>query len=192
MLRFSFVLGILLLAAPALAGNRCNVSVQSFALQSGLAVTPFAVPVATPVATVAVGAYSYGFTGQAAQSVSAASVDSQVDKIADRVIAKLRAAGFGGIKAEALPEKPSLVSANCAACHGATKQAGGFRVDLSLSPEAKLKAIGRILADDPAKRMPKGKNLDPQTLGLLLQELAGKPSVPEPPAPVAEPGPAKE
>ena len=41
--------------------------------------------------------------------------------------------------------------------------------------ETRLKMIQRILADDPAQRMPKGKPLDAQQIGLLLQELSRVP-----------------
>lgn len=178
-----------LIASPAFAGGHCKVQVQSFALQSGLVVTPFAVPVAAPVAVAQVSPYVYGFSPAGTQSYSAASSSTSEDRIAEKVIAKLKAAGFGGstFQAQALPaEKPSLVAANCAKCHAGASAAKGYRVDVPLSEAAKLKAIARILEDDAGKRMPKGKTLDPQSLGLLLQELAKSSPLP----PVAEPAPA--
>ena len=70
---------------------------------------------------------------------------------------------------------PGLVVQTCVKCHSGAEAKKGFRVDQELSDADRLKAIRRLLADDPAKRMPKGGSLDAQTLGRLIQELARDP-----------------
>ncbi len=65
-----------------------------------------------------------------------------------------------------------MATVHCSKCHSGGEAKRGFRVDQPLSDAYRLKAIGRLLADDPAKRMPKGGSLDAQTLGLLIQEMA--------------------
>ncbi|HVX15970.1 MAG TPA: hypothetical protein VHC22_32600 [Pirellulales bacterium] len=75
----------------------------------------------------------------------------------------------------AAPDQPavlSLLRQYCSKCHTGDAAKGGFRIDLSLTCEQKLAAIGAILQDAPEKRMPKGVQLDPQMIGQLIQELS--------------------
>jgi hypothetical protein len=64
------------------------------------------------------------------------------------------------------------VTRRCAKCHSGDAPAAGLDVSRDLSDLERLAAIGRLLADDPAKRMPKGIELDADERGLLIQELA--------------------
>jgi len=66
----------------------------------------------------------------------------------------------------------SLVQQSCVKCHSGESPKGKLDLSGDLSPDVRLKMIGRILADDPAERMPKGKALDAQAIGLLIQELS--------------------
>lgn len=177
MLRIVAFLAPLLLAAPLLAGNH-HCAVQ---LQSGLAVVPFAVPVATPIAVVNQSPFVYGFSSAGsygAQAQATVKTQSSEDALVDRLAAKLAARlGLDPVKPAAAPEAPSLVTANCLGCHGATKQAGGVRFDAGLTDELRLRAVAAMMHDDAAKRMPKGKSIDAATLGRLIQEFTTRPKV---------------
>lgn len=76
-------------------------------------------------------------------------------------------------------ELPALVTTHCAACHsrqGGTPSEAAlavFDLDRPLGPEDRLAAIAAMLTDDPAKRMPRGGEVDSQTLGLLIQAFSG-------------------
>lgn len=166
------------------AGKRsCAVAVQQVAVQQAFTVSPFVVPVAVPVAAAQVQGFSYGFSSAStyAQAVRPAatatsSEDALVERIAAKVAAKLAGSGATpGSAPKAFSAEPaaSLVTANCAKCHNATKSLGRFRVDEPLTEAMKLKAISRVLADKDSERMPKGKTLDAVTLGKLIQELSG-------------------
>jgi len=111
--------------------------------------------------------------------------------------AELAALEAGGDVEEQSPA-PSLVAQACAKCHNANPTAAGVVTDFSnldaLTCEQRLLAIGRILSNDPARRMPNGQTLDAQTIGLLIQELSqpgdpapgpapNEPGVPVPPVP---------
>lgn len=178
----------LLLASTALAGNHCNV--QAVQLQSGLVVTPFAVPVASPVAVANVSPFVYGFqsAGSYAPQSAAVKAQSTEDALVERLAAKLAAKLGLDVKPLAVPETPSLISATCVSCHGPTKQGGGIRFDQGLTDELRLQAVAAMMLDDGAKRMPKGKAIDAVTLGKLIQEFTTKPkaqvkpeALPEPP-----------
>lgn len=79
---------------------------------------------------------------------------------------------------------PTLVSQSCVKCHSGPTPKGKLDLSGELSPETRLKMIQRMLADDPTKRMPKGKLLEAQAIGLLIQELSRAPTVPKPVAEV--------
>lgn len=66
----------------------------------------------------------------------------------------------------------SLVTQNCSECHGENNPKAGFSVFGDMTAEEKLKAISRILHSDPEKRMPKGKPIDDDIRGRLIDELA--------------------
>lgn len=140
-----------------------------------VAVTPFAIPVATPVAAIqnpslfysynsnAYGEGNYG--GYAAQGAGVSWEDRMAARVAEKVLGRISQAG--SIQASA-----TLLSKNCASCHSGNEAKGGFHVDTPLSDAGRLKAITRILADDPVKRMPKGKTLAADELGRLIQEIS--------------------
>ena len=108
---------------------------------------------------------SYYAVGQAAQE------DALAERIAARVLAKLEAAAT--VKTEAVS---SLAMQHCAKCHGGPEPKAGLDLSGDLDCETRLHAIRMLLADDESKRMPKGKPLDAETLGLLIQEFATPPT----------------
>lgn len=77
--------------------------------------------------------------------------------------------------AAAQAAKVSLVQQYCASCHGPTKQEGKLNLTGELSSDMRLKSIQRLLTDDPAKSMPKGKTITDQQRGELIAELSGNP-----------------
>lgn len=80
----------------------------------------------------------------------------------------------GGATASVQGSQPPTIYARCAKCHTGESAKGEFRVDaLELSCEDRLRAINALLADDPAKRMPKGGTLEAQELGELIQAFSG-------------------
>ena len=107
----------------------------------------------------------YFQAGQALQE------DALAERIAARVLAKLEASA----STTAQPQQQavgSLIVANCAKCHSGADAKGGIDLSGELTCEVRLHAIWQVMHNDPARRMPKGKDLDPETLGLLIQELA--------------------
>lgn len=135
---------------------RVVVAAQSAVVVSnGFIVVPFAVPVAVPSyvqyqAAVTPQGSGVGMQGAGEETKAEAQSDSRPQA----------------------PEPRSLVASSCAKCHsGPTPKA---KLDLSgeLLPAVRLRSIARILSDDPARRMPKGKSLDAQAIGLLIQELS--------------------
>ncbi|HEX3658641.1 MAG TPA: hypothetical protein VHV55_22810 [Pirellulales bacterium] len=176
-------------------------------VQQNLVVAQFAVPVAVPQYVVPIAPQSYVQYGGGAVMPAPAGRqatggnDTAEDRIAARILARLTSAGV--IKPEAIP---SLVSKTCAGCHSGPQPKAGL--DLSnlqaLSPDIRLKCIGRVLSDDTSQRMPpvsSGKTLSAEELGRLLQEFSshgqesggtsGANAQPSPPAAVpAGPAPA--
>lgn len=120
---------------------------------TGLVVTPFAVPVAVPVAVISRPAVFYAY------SQYAGSPPCEPPKPAPTVAAA---------------QPPSIIARACLACHGDDRpQAGLSLASLSsLSPEQRLEAIARVVSDDPRQRMPKGAVLSAREIGQLLQELS--------------------
>lgn len=101
--------------------------------------------------------------------------DARAERIANLVIQKLQAQQQTA--PETLPltaevDRWALVKANCQSCH-TTNQKAMEAVDMTdleaLSCEQKLACIAAVLDG----KMPKGKKLDPQTLGNLLGEFSG-------------------
>lgn len=155
---------------------------QAVVLPQGVVVTQYAVPVAVPQYTHTVAPQSYVTYGVPQQTESTATVESLTAEIA-----ALRRAleESGQIRPQALP---SLVTQSCGKCHSGPEAKGGF--DLSdhakLSSADRLKAINRMLADDPKQRMPppaSGHDIDAATLGRLIQEFSVVSPVPKESAP---------
>jgi hypothetical protein len=174
--------------AGGIAGARCAVGGCAVPAAAGIVVTQFAVPVAVPQYAVPVAPQSYVQYGggQIAPAPSGSQPTNSNETVEDRIAAKIlaRLTSAGVIKPEALP---SLVSKTCATCHSGPRPKAGL--DLSdartLTPELKLTAINRVLADDEAQRMPppaSGAKLSPEDIGRLLQELSTAPRLPAAPA----------
>jgi len=123
---------------------------------SGFIVVPFAVPVAVP---------SY-VQYQAAAAPQGAGVGVQGAGGEEK-----KAEAQSAPKPEA-PEPRSLVASSCAKCHSGPTPKGKLDLSGELTADVRLKSIARILSDDPTRRMPKGKSLDAQAIGLLIQELS--------------------
>jgi len=139
------------LVAGAHAGHHRQVVI----IPQGFIAVPFAVPVAVPSYV----QYQAIVASSPLPEVSAATATQEATAKAH----------------EAPPPTLSLVAKSCVKCHSGEKPKGKLDLSGDLSPALRLKAIGRILADDESKRMPKGKPLDAQAIGLLIQELSRVP-----------------
>ena len=175
MIRFAVAAAVLFCTTTIQAGRPCHrqvVRVQSVIVnQQGLAVVPFAVPVAVPVATVNPGGVYYGYQQQAQpQAVQQQAPCPQVAH--EQAVQEPQTAE--PLTGETQAESTSLVHQHCAKCHTGEQAKAGFRLEAwtTLGAEQRLKMIRRVLSDDESTRMPKGKQLDPQTLGELIQELS--------------------
>lgn len=151
-------LAVLFALSSTVGAGRCRVVVpshsvsshQAVVVQQGFVAVPFAVPVAVP-------SYVNYVAPQAYYGMPASSPREPADP-------------QDAVKAQEAPAG-SLVAKHCAACHDGSKP---DRVVLTgdLDCETRLKAIGKMLHDDDAQRMPKGKTLSAEDLGLLIQELS--------------------
>lgn len=164
------------LSAAIACGAVCNqqVAVQQFA--ANVAITPFAIPVAVPVASVQNPSLFYNYNsyasqysdnsygGYAASGAGTAWEDRLAARVAEKVLSRVNSISPASAQ--------TLVASNCVKCHQGEDAKGAYRMDVPLTEGKKLKAITRILADDPAKRMPKGKTLGAEELGKLIQELS--------------------
>lgn len=74
----------------------------------------------------------------------------------------------------------SLVVRTCGKCHGGAAPAGGFDLaDFSrLTAADRLHAVARVVSDDAALRMPRGRTLSPAEIGALVQEFARQAGAP--------------
>lgn len=146
---------------------------QSVALvPTGQIVTQFATPVGVPVFASPVAPQS--FVQYGTQSLSTPRTDLAEVK---QEIAELKAMLVDAAKSGAITglNLPNLVRKSCGQCHGPVDPKAGL--DLStldkLTPEQRLKAIDRMLQDDPAGRMPPADSnvkLSAEDLGKLIQE----------------------
>jgi hypothetical protein len=189
------IFSVLLLAVPyagitdvAFARPPCRTSVTAqvsatsvATVSAGVIAVPFAVPVAMPSyvqysAYVANAAPVYS----TAVNATASAGDCSTIQTTDNALART---------SNGAAPATSLVAARCTGCHGATQPKAGLDLTGALDDATRLKAIARVLADDPQVRMPKGAELAPSELGQLIQELAAR-SAPTvgtiaPPAPAA-------
>lgn len=157
------------LTVPAYAGN-CHVVqrqvvtnavvANAVVVPQGFIAVPFAVPVAVPSYVQYQALPGYGAVASAGIGFNEAPPK---------------------VTAQAEPEAPlpmSLVTQHCAKCHRPSGSAWKTtELDLTgeLSNETRLHMIQRILSDDPAKRMPRGKQLTAQQTGEIIQELSQVP-----------------
>jgi hypothetical protein len=167
---------------PCRASAKVQVAATSVAtVSAGVVAVPFAVPVAMPsyVQYSAYVANAVPVYSTAAHATAAAGACSTVQSTGNA----LAPMSNGAVPA------PSLVAARCTRCHGATQPKAGLDLTGPLDDATRLKAIARVLADDPQVRMPKGTELAPSELGQLIQELAARSAVSAgtsaPPAPAA-------
>lgn len=184
-----------LFASKAHAGCKQVAAVQ---IQTQFIAVPVATPIglpayvtATPVATA--GLVSYGSATKTADTVrEAKSTDTPVPPSPDgkpyaeylaEFAAYLSVKNGGQVQAQAtqqpaaavVTEKVSLIKTHCASCHNATKADGKIDLTGALSAEVRLRSIQRVLTDDPAKSMPKGKEIDDKTRGEIIAELTAVP-----------------
>lgn len=73
---------------------------------------------------------------------------------------------------QAAAQPQTMLGQHCATCHKADSHRLTLIDAKSLTCEQKIDAIHRLLSNDPNERMPKGKVLTPEELGLILQELS--------------------
>ncbi len=137
---------------------RTRTTVSTAVAQQGFIVVPFAVPVAVP-----------SYVQYQASNYAAPTAPPSISRNVDQQQSKLES------------QRPSigpLVQTQCLQCHAGERAKAGLRLDvIELGPEKRLRAIGRLLADDPKQRMPKGQTLTAQELGQLIQELSKPPNM---------------
>ncbi len=126
------------------------------------------------------------YAAAAAQYNQTQSIDGAEQLELLRQIRDLLQSGAGGATRVQAVDPLKLVHATCLKCHNQANAKGGFRVDVELSKEDRLRAIEMMMLDDNSRKMPKGRNLDPATLGRVLQELSKQPSNDPPPPPARE------
>ena len=179
-------------ATPAHAGHRVCAVKQ--VVQTQFVAVPVAVPLGYPtyVSPVAnAGMVAYGPKAEPARE--AKSVDVPVPPSPDGVpyeeylrqfasYLAVKNAGAFQPQVNTLPQpqadqapKVSLVQQHCASCHNATKQEGKLDLTAALSSDVRLRSIQRLLTDDPAKSMPRGKTITDQQRGELISEISGNP-----------------
>lgn len=157
------VLAVLILAALATVAyaDHCR---KNVVFSTGQIVTPYAVPVAVPVASLSSG-YAY------APSAAAAPAAAEPSGISKEEWAEFQAWRAGRPKATAV----SLVAQNCGVCHSANgiKADQGaleaFNISHELTADMKLKAAAALLDGS----MPKGRKIDANLRGNIIGELVG-------------------
>ena len=101
---------------------------------------------------------------------------SASDELLERLERIERLLSQGGAVRAAEVDPLRLTRQACAKCHTGAQAKGGFSVDGDLSCEDRLRAVSMLLHDDASKRMPKGRPLDAQSTGLIIQELSKRPT----------------
>jgi len=149
-----------LMARSAVAGEVCRTMVRHRALVGStlpFAVTPFAVPVAVPVATVTVPGVLYRYTA----------VEPRVPRVGN--LQKTQ----GEQLEAATPE--GIITQRCAACHRDSHPSGGLSlsgVSLGgLSRDVRVEIVRRITTRDEHLRMPKRGGLGADEIGTLIKAL---------------------
>lgn len=172
------LLAIAALCVPAYAGN-CHVQQRQVVVANAIVVPQnfIAVPVAQ---TLAVPSYvQYQYLPQYAAGVGYGSSAVGMEPPQREPVKALAE------PEEEAPLPMSLVTQHCAKCHkpgGSAWKKTELNLTGELSNETRLHMIGRILSDSAEKRMPRGKQLDAQTIGLIVQEISAVPT-PAPPKP---------
>lgn len=130
--------------------------------------------------------YGYNAAAQQYQNQSTSSIDGAEQlELLRQILATLQSQG-GAVRTAAV-DPLKLTHQNCGKCHSTENAKGGFRVDIEMSDADYRRAIKAITSNNPAQRMPRGRNLTPQVLGDLIGELANAPSTNDGPPPRPEP-----
>lgn len=161
---------LLAVLVPAAAcGGDCRPVVRGpgVVVRPAFAVTPFAVPVAVPVATFVSPPVLYSFQGYSMARQAAAVPRATVKE-----------APPNGESAERAGEPAGIIQQKCGHCHGGEAPKAGLDLtDLAaLDVTRRLEAVRRVVSDDAALRMPKGAALTPAEIGAVLQELSEVPA----------------
>lgn len=161
---FSLALIIALLFVVAANADHCRVRNNAVVIQStGAVITPFAVPVATPVAVVS--PYAYQHAGAASYGVQAQSADA---KLFEEFLAWKKGRDANQVTAAVVPQ--TLLQQNCVKCHTSNADAKAhLDMSVEMTAEQKLAASRALLKGT----MPKNKTIDDKTRGNLLGELLG-------------------
>jgi len=144
-------------ASAAPCRNNCVAAANVLTVPAGFIAVPLAVPVALP---------SY-VQYQAPLAQYVADVASTCQMLPQPAMADRRSSAPP--RAAAVT---SLIAAQCGGCHGGAKPKAELDLTGSLADMTRLKAIARLLTDEPARRMPPQKDLSPEVLGRLIQELS--------------------
>ena len=178
------LLGLLffVFTAPAFATN-CYTQGYGYAAQNYSYGHSYAATYYTPVYYPV---YSIGYQPPANESLKEELLKLKVE-LRDQTIELLKfklQAGPGAVQAEPQQQASPLLAIlakNCASCHSdqtASAKGGGFivlkdgKID-HLSPADKLNIIGRVITENPAKRMPKGGKLPDQEQVTIVQSFSG-------------------
>jgi len=149
-----------------------NVASASVALvPQGFLAVPYAVPVAVPsyVQYQAMPQYQVMPQYQTAPQYQAAPSVAEVPQPSPE--------SFQARPPEPIAAQPvvSFLTKACAKCHSEAstndKAKAHLRVDEAITDSQRVVIIRRLLTDDKKKRMPPGRDLDPVTLGRLIQEV---------------------
>jgi len=167
------IVAMLLLVAPALAGDCRPITYQ----KNQLTVVPYAVAVAVPVAAVTPGAALYSYKESAPPQQ--ASHDPEYQEFL-----QWKAGRSGSSRAQA----SSLVTTHCASCHTGR----GSGVDFFDLSRASCEDLRRAAAAVAKGAMPKGARLSGEEVGKLAFELSTMPAVDETPEPSRVTLPADE
>lgn len=165
------LLALLMLATPTLA-DHCRVRNNAVVIQStGAVITPFAVPVATPVAVVS--PYSYSYSG--GSKVYSNDVRTQDSKLFEEFLewrSKREAeASSNQVRTQELPQ--TLLAQHCASCHTPghpkSKRDAIDHLDMSKPLTAdQQKAASLSMLDG---KMPKDRPIDDKLRGEIIREL---------------------
>jgi hypothetical protein len=177
------------LAADHFRGRVRTRSVSRVAVSSIPAASGFelVVPQVPQAASVPVNPFAnafYTLQGLGTYQQSTALSETQLDRLADKVVEKLNL-----VQTSESMINP-LTMQHCQSCHSGDKPKGGFSVGGALSAPMRLKMISRLVHENSMKRMPKDQILPPLAIGGLIQELSNyteveggmeaAPKIPEP------------
>jgi len=157
------------LPTSAVGGNSvvaASACVSAQATTSKLVITPFAVPVAVPVATVNVSRLFYRYQTEPVATHCVPPRDEPPEGVVPEPNAKQPTAETSGAE---------VVTRKCAACHREGNAGNGLILDGvaigSLDRPARLEILRRITTSDPNERMPRRGELSAEEREWLLEQL---------------------